>query len=40
MNQLPQKMLLNLPPGRGGERYVASTQTSHKSLGQLHAGSH
>lgn len=22
MNQLPQKMLLNLPPGRGGERYV------------------
>jgi hypothetical protein len=40
MNQLPQKMLLNLPPGRGVERYVASTQMSHEDLWQLHAGSH
>lgn len=37
MNQLPQKMLLNLPPGRGGERYVDSTQTSDEQLWQLFA---
>jgi len=39
MNQLPQKMLLNLPPGRGGERYVASTRMSHRDLEHSHAGS-
>lgn len=32
MNQLPQKMLLNLPPGRGGERYVGPNQTSFEDL--------
>jgi hypothetical protein len=40
MNQLPQKMLLNLPPGRGGERYVATTQMSDEDLEQSNAGSH
>jgi hypothetical protein len=32
MNQLPQRMLLNLPPGRGVERYVDTRQTSHEDI--------
>lgn len=32
MNQLPQRMLLNLPPGRGVERYVDSHQTSYEDI--------
>jgi hypothetical protein len=32
MNQLPKKMLLNLPPGRGVERYVDSYQTSYEDI--------
>lgn len=34
MNQLPQKMLLNLPPGRGRERYVDLTQEIDQDLWQ------
>jgi hypothetical protein len=32
MNQLPKRMLLNLPPGRGVERYVDSYQTSYEDI--------
>jgi hypothetical protein len=32
MNQLPQRMLLNLPPGRGVERYVDSHQTIYDEI--------
>jgi hypothetical protein len=32
MNQLPQRMLLNLPPGRGVERYVDSHQTIYDDI--------